>query len=544
MAAMAQELHCPSRPEVHPLEPSRPKLNSNKAPTMPKDRKTSRTDLSGFQLRPEEDAQAAPATDLPGETAVGEDLPHSYGQDTIFLIAQEPHWLFTYWDIDISKHPGGPTFLRCCTESGTVEQEIEVPFETRNWYIPVKQAGASYLVEIGYRRAELWNVIARSALVQTPPENLSADENFDFATIPLHLSFQRLADNIQSVMRSGENLMQAVSRMQRSGDYSGFGDQVPSLVTLRQREVLLSLLGADLVDQLAAGGLASSELHSRVQARLEELLSSASASETLATLESLTSASGVSSEGVLGGSSFDLSSWSPVQTASWAAGWITSWAKAAPSSWNATTSWDQAAGGGGSSETSSWAAGGQGTTSWSHGALASWLSAAGSSGGGLETSSGSLASLTSWLSAVQSSWAEAALASGPQAASSSWMTSLGSSGSSGWSGGGSEAASSFSLVPERKFFMHVNAEVIFYGGTDPKAKLTIDGNRVALAEDGTFRYHCVFPNGEYEIPIVAESPDGLETRSARLRFVRETGKVGIVTDTPQPPFDPPVGRVR
>jgi hypothetical protein len=33
----------------------------------------------------------------------------------------------------------------------------------------------------------------------------------------------------------------------------------------------------------------------------------------------------------------------------------------------------------------------------------------------------------------------------------------------------------------RGFFMHVNAEVIFYGGTDPRAKVTIDGHPVALS---------------------------------------------------------------
>ncbi len=79
--------------------------------------------------------------------------------------------------------------------------------------------------------------------------------------------------------------------------------------------------------------------------------------------------------------------------------------------------------------------------------------------------------------------------------------------------------------------MHVNAEVIFYGGTDPRAKVTIDGHPVALNPDGSFRYHFIFPDADYEIPIVATSPDGLETRSAKLRFERSTGKVGIVTDT-------------
>ncbi|MCX6963301.1 MAG: DUF4912 domain-containing protein, partial [Verrucomicrobia bacterium] len=70
-------------------------------------------------------------------------LPRSYGEEVLFLVAQDPHWLFTYWDIDISRHPGGPCILRVERASGDLEQEIEVSFETRNWYIPVQKAGGS-----------------------------------------------------------------------------------------------------------------------------------------------------------------------------------------------------------------------------------------------------------------------------------------------------------------------------------------------------------------------------------------------------------------
>lgn len=89
--------------------------------------------------------------------------------------------------------------------------------------------------------------------------------------------------------------------------------------------------------------------------------------------------------------------------------------------------------------------------------------------------------------------------------------------------------------------MHVNAEVIFYGGTDPRAKVTVDGKPITLNPDGTFRYHFIFPNGTYEIPIVATSPDGVETRSAVLRFQRDTEKTGKVDDTAQPPLTTPMG---
>ncbi len=508
---------------------------------MPENRKHPKGESSGFQLK--QSAEPIPDAERDGDEAEhhAEELPHSYGVDTIFLIAQDPHWLFTYWDIDIAKHPGGTTFLRCCTADGAVEQEIEVPFETRNWYIPVQRAGANYYVTIGYHRGGSWQEIARSAVVPTPAEEVSSENSFDFATVPLHLSFQRLADNLHSVLKSGENLMQVVSRMQRSGDFSAFGGVIPPLVTPEYNEMLSTLLGADLATSLTARVMLSSELHSRVQARLEDLLSSGGASETIALLESLSSFSGASpfvSQANALQSTSGISSWSPVEMASWAAGWITSWTQADTSNEvapGASSSW----GGQFSGSTLDVHGSSGGISSGSVVALASWLSAATSSGGSGESSTASLPALTNWLSDVQSSWAQAATSSWtPTGEASSWLSGVESS---GWSSSGESSSPGFS--PEREFFMHVNAEVIFYGGTHPKAKLTIDNKPVALHPDGTFRYHCVFPDADYGIPIVATSPDGKESRKATLRFHRDTGKVGIVTDTPQPPLDEPVGRL-
>jgi hypothetical protein len=96
---------------------------------------------------------------------------------------------------------------------------------------------------------------------------------------------------------------------------------------------------------------------------------------------------------------------------------------------------------------------------------------------------------------------------------------------------------------ERGFFMHVNAEVIFYGGTHPQARVTIAGNPVQLQPDGTFSYHFKFPDNDYEIPIIATSPDGVETRSATLFFRRETTREGDVGATAQPAhLNEPMGR--
>ena len=90
--------------------------------------------------------------------------------------------------------------------------------------------------------------------------------------------------------------------------------------------------------------------------------------------------------------------------------------------------------------------------------------------------------------------------------------------------------------------MHLNAELIIYGGTSPDAKVRIDGQDITLTKDGTFSYHFVFPDGQFHIPITATSGDGAETRSALLSFLRMTELEGDVRKTGQPVLDEPIGR--
>jgi len=99
-----------------------------------------------------------------------------------------------------------------------------------------------------------------------------------------------------------------------------------------------------------------------------------------------------------------------------------------------------------------------------------------------------------------------------------------------------------SFGKERGFHMHVNAELIIYGGTSPDAKVRIDGQDISLTKDGTFSYHFVFPDGQFHIPIDATSADGVETRSALLSFLRVTELEGDVRKTGQPTMDEPLGR--
>ena len=96
-------------------------------------------------------------------------------------------------------------------------------------------------------------------------------------------------------------------------------------------------------------------------------------------------------------------------------------------------------------------------------------------------------------------------------------------------------------VTERGFHMHVNAELIIYGGTEPQARVRIDGTEIPLSPDGSFSYHFNFKDGKYHIPIDATSPDGKEIRSALLSFLRLSAYDGDVTATPQEPRPAPLG---
>ena len=350
------------------------------------------------------------------------DLPRSYGGESIFVIAQEPHWLFCYWDYKLTEGVEGAVFLRHGRE-GTArpEAEVPVPAETNSWYLSVRDADADYYVELGHYNGGHWKTLTRSGTVLTPRDTLAGFGEPVFANMPFHATFQQLVEKLRGEMREGESLAAALARLQ------GRGDLPLGRLTPAQRIALDRLIDTEL------GSLTSGELASYLGSPGASLFS--------------------------GGF--------------------------APSSWGAAAaSWSQAPGG------------------FSSG----FLAALGMAGVSLSSASFEQA-LGSWSVA---SWG----------AASSWMSS--------WS--------------PREFFMHLNAEVIFYGGTHPDAKVTIAGKEIMIRPDGTFRYHFVFPDGEFEIPITATSPDGVETRRGVLRFERATTRQGDVGSTAQPPLGTPMGR--
>jgi hypothetical protein len=566
-------------------------------------------------------------------------LPTGYGE--MFLIARDPHWLFTYWDFDYSKFPTPRKLFIQVYRNNELESTVEINDIARNWYIPVQSAGSRYNVVFGYRdEKDAWTSVSKAGPTQTPPESISPNWDTQFATVPFHLSFNFLLDVVSAARSEGQPLTETLARLQQAaiggegGSSSWGGEQI---------KVLETLLGKQFLDRLFS--MSSQEvlqfLHSELTGRLDsesasELLAKGRLASLLAPGESsLFSASirefvqqelssgGVSSFGSsevgglssqlggvssqlgglssqVGGLSSEVLAGGSETLASWQSGVraiISNWEQALSSlglgsevmaSWHAglgeiASSFTSAITSYGfSSETlASWQAGvGEIFAKWesalsSYGVssemLASWQAGLGEITSSWETllSSYSLSSemLSSWETAFGSynvssfsfgseqlsSWNLSSW-SGLEFGPSSWGAS--EFGPSSWSGlefglsSWSELVSESSLFSGigaswsgqpfsqsgREFFMHVNAEVIFYGGTDPQAKVTIAGRPVQLQPDGTFRYHFKFPDNDFEIPIVAVSPDGVETRSAVLSLRRDTARYGEVGATAQPEY--------
>ncbi len=102
---------------------------------------------------------------------------------------------------------------------------------------------------------------------------------------------------------------------------------------------------------------------------------------------------------------------------------------------------------------------------------------------------------------------------------------FGALGSLGAGFGGGETA--------RGFWFNLNAELILYGATAPDATVTIGGRKIRLRPDGTFSYRFALPDGTFDLPAIATSAAGDDTRAAELRFRRQTAYHGDVGEHPQ-----------
>jgi hypothetical protein len=157
---------------------------------------------------------------LPSEISDAIELPRVYGSPLLLAVARDPRTLFVYWNVDWSSifEKTAPVdrqvHLRVHRADGGEEKTEAVEPMAGNCYLTVSEPRENYRVEIGYYRpGNVWNSVATSEQVTTPAERVVENHEVDVATIPFHLSFQRLIDLFPASNTSA--LSEIVSRLQK-----------------------------------------------------------------------------------------------------------------------------------------------------------------------------------------------------------------------------------------------------------------------------------------------------------------------------------------
>jgi hypothetical protein len=146
-------------------------------------------------------------------------LPRIYGAPILFAIPRDPCTLFTYWNIDwesvvakaepVERH----VYLRVLKADGAAESESVIEPMLGSYYALVSEPSGAYRVELGYYQpAGAWHSVAISDAAIMPPESPSENLDVDVATVPFHLSFQRMIDVFRG--SNGDSITTILSRLQ------------------------------------------------------------------------------------------------------------------------------------------------------------------------------------------------------------------------------------------------------------------------------------------------------------------------------------------
>jgi hypothetical protein len=168
------------------------------------------------------------------------DLPPLTGGPLLFAVARDPRTIFTYWNIDwLSVFGNGKPVDRQAhlrvVRGEAQESSTAVEPMAGNHYLKVA-AGGTYRVEIGYYQPEEnWHSVATSEEVTMPVEGVAENVELDLATIPFHLSFQRLIDLFRA--QNGDALAEIISRLQRRA----VSDQERDLLSSEEWEILRAM---------------------------------------------------------------------------------------------------------------------------------------------------------------------------------------------------------------------------------------------------------------------------------------------------------------
>ncbi len=122
--------------------------------------------------------------------------------DSLYILARDPQSLFVYWTLDWAARFAAaelgetqrPVHLRVLRDGEIEERTEQIDALLGFAFVEVSSPEAEYSCEIGCFDGDEWKTLARSSTTQTSAAALSDDLAADFATLPFHLSFQRLLD--------------------------------------------------------------------------------------------------------------------------------------------------------------------------------------------------------------------------------------------------------------------------------------------------------------------------------------------------------------
>jgi len=146
------------------------------------------------------------------------ELPSHYGKPVLVAIARNPRTLFVCWSVNWpAAFDNGLPADRCAhvrlRQRGN-EKTVAVEPMSGGCAIEDLEPGETYSVELGYYAPpDTWNSVVIGNEVMMPFASEAGDEFVDVATIPFHLTFQRMLNAFRGAESS--DLAQRLAEFQK-----------------------------------------------------------------------------------------------------------------------------------------------------------------------------------------------------------------------------------------------------------------------------------------------------------------------------------------
>lgn len=180
----------------------------------------------------------------------GRSLARVISDDLLYVVARDPRSLFLYWDLNWTRLfaraglSARQVHLRIYRSDGSLEGTQEINPFRGHCYAEVAGAGREYYCEVGSFDGTEWTGLARSGTTATPEASMSDDLSAAFATLPAHLSFQRLLDIFGETDLDDTMLAHLVAELQENARLSQT-KMGPSDWSLLATEITAKLSGAN-----------------------------------------------------------------------------------------------------------------------------------------------------------------------------------------------------------------------------------------------------------------------------------------------------------